>query len=372
MVLKLGKSELRIEKKEKKKESVLASLLGALMALALAFLVAGVIISMSGANPVEAISTMVVGAFGSKRMIGETLVKATPLMLGAAGLIIAYRCGMISIGTEGQIVIGGIFATVAGLALTGTPRIVALPLVMIAAGIGGGIWGAIPGILKAKLGVSEVINTIMLNYIAIYTLSYLVDKPLREPPGHFPQSAMIAETARLNILLPGTRLHTGLILALLSVVLVYLLMWRSPIGYQMRAVGYSQTAAKNAGIPIARNMVLSMLLSGVFAGLAGAMEVAGMHHRLMNAFSTDMGFDALAVALLGKLHPAGIVVSSILFGALRVGANMMQRTVQVPASLVQVIQGLVIIFVLMDTFLKNYAVSLVSRGKAALNKGGQA
>ena len=373
VIVNLGQTEIKITKKQKKEDSLFSSLIGSLMALFLAFAVAAFIISLSGADPFLAIETMIKGAFSSKRMIAETLIKSTPLLLTAAGLTICYRAGMISIGAEGQIIIGGIFGTITALYLVSSlPALIAIPLVLLAAGLGGGLWAAIPGILKAKLGVSEVINTIMLNYIALYGLSYLLDKPMREPLGAFPQSSMLAQNTWLPVIWPGTRLHFGFILAILSIVIVYLLLWRSPLGYQMRAVGFNQSAAKNAGIPIARNLILSIVLSGIFAGIAGGIEVTGMHHRLMNGFSTEVGFDAMAVAFLGKLHPLGVVVAAIFFGALRVGSGVMQRTVQVPSSLVSVIQGLVIIFVLMDTFIKNYAVSILKKGKNALAKGGKA
>ncbi|MEI7885687.1 MAG: ABC transporter permease [Clostridia bacterium] len=371
VIVNLGKIDISIFKKQKKEDGLVSALLGSLLALFLAFCVAAFIISLSGANPLLAMETMIKGAFSSKRMIAETLIKATPLLLAAEGLTICYRAGMISIGSEGQIIMGGLFATVTGLYFVkGLPSILAITIVILAAALGGGLWALIPAILKAKLGVSEVINTIMLNYIALYGISYLLDKPLREPSAINPQSSLLPENLWLPNILPGTRLHFGFILALLAALFVYLLLWRSPWGYQMRAVGFSQSAAKNAGIPIVRNLILSMVLSGVFAGIAGGIEITGIHHRLMNAFSAEVGFDAMAVALLGKLHPVGVVIAAIFFGALRVGSGVMQRSVQVPSSLVSVIQGLVIIFVLMDTFIKNYAVSVLKKGKEVITKGG--
>lgn len=357
MKVNLGNVAMTITRKKRIK-GLLPSLLGPLAALALALLVAAIVILLSGANPLIAYKSMLLGAFGSKQSIAETLVKATPLLLSALGLTIAYRTGLISIGSEGQIVMGGLFATLAGIYFKGLPGFILIPVLILAGMLGGAIWGGIPGYLKAKLGVSEVINTIMLNYIAIYFVAYLLNGPLKEPPGYFPQSPQIAKEAWLPILIPGTRLNIGIIIAIVSIFIVYFLLWRSPLGYQMRAVGHNQIAAKNSGIKIGKNLILALGLSGAFAGLAGMVEIAGLHHRLLGNFSSEYGFDAMAVALLGKLNPAGVAVASVLFGALRVGANMMQRTVQVPASLVFVIQGLIILFILMDEMIRNYTIQI--------------
>lgn len=232
-----------------------------------------------------------------------------------------------------------------------------IPVVILAGFVGGGIWGAIPGILKAKLGVSEIINTIMLNYIALYFVGYLLDVPLREPPGYYPQSAQIVQEGWLPFILPGTRLHAGILIALFLVAAYYFLMFRSPLGYKIRAVGLNPHAARYGGINVELNMVIAMVLSGGLAGIAGACEIAGVHHRLHALFAANYGFDAIAVALLGKLHPLGVLASALFFGALHVGASSMQRAAQVPASVVYVIQGLVIVFVLADMFFQKYIIS---------------
>lgn len=357
MKLNFGNVTMAITRKKRFK-GFLPSLLGPIGALVLAFLAAAIVIILSGANPLVAYKSMLSGAFGSTQCIAETLVKTTPLLLCGLGLTIAYRAGLVSIGSEGQMIMGGLFATLAGIYLKGLPSIVLIPIVMLAGILGGAIWAGIPGYLKAKLGVSEVINTIMLNYIAIYLISYLLDGPIKEPGGYFPQSAQIIKGAWLPYVIQGTRLHIGIIFAIVSILIVYFILWRSPLGFQMRAVGYNQTAAKNNGIKIGINLVLALGLSGAFAGLAGAVEISGLHHRLMNGFSSNYGFDAMAIALLGKLNPIGVAIASVLFGALRVGANMMQRTVQVPASLVYVIQGMIIIFSLMDEMIRNFTVQI--------------
>ncbi len=368
MTVKIGGTEVRVERKNKV-YSALRLALGPALALLLAFLCTAIIILLSGKNPLLAFREMFYGAFGSLVSLTETLVKSVPLLLAGLGLTIAYRTGLSSIGAEGQMIIGGLCATLCGVYLGFLPAVLLLPLTMIAGMLGGALWAAIPGFLKARLGVSEVINTIMMNYIAIYFVAYLLDGPLREPPGYFPQSAQVAEGAFLPILIPGTRLHAGVLLAILGVFFVWFLLWKSPLGFQMRAVGNNPIAARANGISVEKNIVLAMALSGALVGLAGMSEISGIHHRLLSGFSSDYGFDGIAVALMGKLNPFGVVVSALFFGALRVGANQMQRTVQVPSSLVFVIQGLVILFVLMDALLRNYAIKIVRSKKHAAEGG---
>lgn len=186
---------------------------------------------------------------------------------------------------------------------------------------------------------------------------------MREPPGYYPQSSLLSDKAMLSVLFPNTRLHSGFILALVSAVVVYFLLWKLPLGYQMRAVGYNAKTARTSGINVKKNLVLAMFLSGIFAGLAGAVEITGLHQRLLHGFSAEMGFDAIAVALLGGLHPLGVTVAGFLFGALRVGANMMQRTVQVPASLVNVILGMTILLILAQRVLTTLTIKIVSPRK---------
>ncbi len=367
MTLKMGNTEVKVEKKTKV-SSTLQSLLGTALALGLAFVATGIIILLSGINPLVAFAEMFTGAFGNMLSITETLIKALPLLLAGLGLTISYRTGLVSMGAEGQIIMGGLCATVCGIYFGSLPAVILLPLTMLSAMVGGAIWAAIPGFLKARLGVSEVINGIMMNYIAIYFVAYLLDGPLREPPGYFPQSSEIGAGAVLPILIPGTRLHAGILIAVLAVFFVWFLLWKCPLGFQMRAVGLNPIAARANGISVEKNMVLAMALSGAIVGLAGMSEISGLHHRLLSGFSSDYGFDGIAVALLGKLNPFGVVLSALFFGALRVGANQMQRAVQVPSSLVFVIQGLVILFVLMDVLLRNYVIK-ITRGKKQSAKG---
>lgn len=361
MMLQVGSGQVDIQRKPKRTISLLRKVTGPAIALLLSIAITAVIISLTGKDPILAFESMFAGAFGRIDSVGETLIKAVPLMLAGLGLTICYRTGLTSIGAEGQIVMGGLMATLVGVYMGNLPSYILIPLAFLAAMIGGGIWAGIAGYLKAKLGVSEVINTIMLNYIATFFVSFLIDGPLREPPGFYPQSSLLSENAWLSYLIKGTRMHTGVIVAVVAAVVVYILLWKLPLGYQMRTVGYNPIAAKTNGINVSRNMVLSMFLSGVFCGLAGAIEIMGLHHRLLSGFSSSYGFDAMAVALLGKLHPVGVTIAALLFAAMRVGANTMQRIVQVPAALVNVMQGIVIIMVLMESILRNFRISFKKR-----------
>ncbi len=359
MTIKVGSSELEISRKPSKAVSLLEKSIGSIIALLIAFAVTAVIIVLSGKSPAIAFESMFKGAFGTINSISETFIKAVPLLLAGLGLTICYRTGLTSIGAEGQIIMGGLMATIVGVYFGGMPRYLLIPVAMLAAMIAGGAWAGIAGYLKAKLGVSEVINTIMLNYIALFFVAYLVDGPMREPPGFYPQSPLLVKGAWLSYLIKGTRMHTGVLIAAAAVFIVYFLLWKSPLGYQMRAVGYNSLAARTNGINVNRNMVLAMFLSGVFSGLAGGIEIMGLHHRLMNGFSSSYGFDAMAVALLGRLHPAGVTIAAFFFAVMRVGANTMQRVVQVPVALVNVIQGLVIVLILMESIFRNFTIRLI-------------
>lgn len=321
---------------------------GSVIALFCALFISGLIISVFGVNPFDALRLIIIGAFGSTWNIAITLVKATPLLLAGLGLVVCYRTGLISVGAEGQIIVGGFTAALAGIYFPWLPSPVLIPLMILAGALGGGLWGAIPGYLKARMGVSEVINTIMLNYIAFFLINYLVDVPFRDPEGYFPQSALLHANAILPRIWPGTRLHLGFLIGLVGAVVVYILMWRLPLGYALRATGSNRNAAEFAGLKVNRNIILSMTIAGAFAGVAGMSEISGIHKRVISGFSSEYGFDAMAVALLGRKHPLGTIVAAIFFGALRVGASEMQRVLQVPASLIFVVQGLIIIFILLE------------------------
>lgn len=326
---------------------ILLELAGPFAAVALALVVGGVLIRLvTESGPIVAYSVLVQGAFGSVSASSETLVKAAPLLLTAVGIMVAFRAKVINLGAEGQLYMGAIATAGIGGFWSELPGPVYLPLTVGASMIAGAAWAAIPGILKARAKVNEVITSLMMNYVAIYLVDFLVNGPWRDPRGPEPMTPSIVAAARLGHVMPQSRLHIGIVFAVVSVVLAYVLLWRSGLGFRIRAVGAGPDASLQAGISVPKTIVLVMAISGGLAGLAGMGEIAGVHFRLMPGISGGYGFTAIVVALLGKLRPVGVAIASLLFAGLVVGADSMQQFAMVPAALVLVIQGLTILFVI--------------------------
>ena len=315
------------------------------IAIAFSLVVSLLMIWLLGADPLEAFAALVRGAFGSLNSIGVTLTRATPLMLAGLGVAFALRCGLFNIGGEGQIYIGAMAAVWVALNSPSLPYPLVLVLALVAGFAGGAFWGAIAGVLRAVRGINEIISTILLNYVAAYLVSLMVQGPMIEPPGYLPQTARIPEVAQLPILIPGIRMHAGTLLGLVAAVLLYFVLFRTPFGFRIRAVGANPSAARAAGMNVKRSIILAMVISGGLAGLAGIVEILSVQHRLSDFFSPGYGYDAIAVALLGGTNPVGVVLAAIFFGALRAGSNMMQRTTAVPAAVAGVIQGITVLFV---------------------------
>jgi simple sugar transport system permease protein len=288
---------------------------------------------------------MLSGAFGSINGLAETLVKATPLLLASLGVSVAFRSRLFNVGAEGQLYIGALAATLVAFRTGGLAPGLAIALVILAGALGGGAWGLIPGYLKARHGLDEIIVTIMLNYVATLLISFLVRNNLRDPSGYLPHSAPLPSATVLPVIVAGTRLHAGLFIALAAALLVFILLWRTRVGYELRMVGTGPEAARAAGINVALTTVVAMTISGALAGLAGMSEVAGVHHRLLEDISPGYGFTAIAIALLGGNSPLGITLASFLFAGLDVGSSAMQTRVGVPVHVVTVIQGAIILLV---------------------------
>jgi simple sugar transport system permease protein len=337
---------------------ILDALLPLLATLA-ALAVGAVMLIALGANPAEAYPALLDGAFGSTNALADTIVKATPLLLVGLGICIAFRGGVINIGGEGQLIIGALAATFIGLNFPGMSVLVLIPLAMLAGFIGGAIWGGIPGVLKAYFNVNEILSTIMMNVIAVQLMNFLLRGPLIDPvqlesASRIPQTARLERAFDLPRLVP-TRLHLGALLAVVLAFVVYIFLWRTTVGYRIRAVGKSQAASRYAGMNVKYHIVLALLLSGAFAGLAGAVQVYGLHHRMFTdgsaaGFTASAGFNGIVAALFGKLHPLGTIPASFIFGALLVGANSMQRAVQVPSAFITALNGLVVVFVVSSEF----------------------
>ena len=304
------------------------------------------------------------------RPFSESLVIAAPYIFAGLAVTVGFRGGLFNIGAEGQLFVGGLAAAFVGYAVTGLPWILHLPLAVVAGTLAGAIWGAIPGFLKARTGAHEVINTIMMNYIAFRLTDYLVSGPMAREDG-LPITPEIAPSAYLPALLPRpVRLHVGFFLALAVAALVYWFLWKTTRGFEIRMVGANPRAARYAGVRTTRTIVLTMALSGALAGLAGANQVLGLDHRMVRSFSTGYGFDSIALALLGNSHPFGVVLSALLFGFLRGGAARMQSVAGVPVEIIRVVQGMVIIFVAAPAIIRAiYRLRVVREEEPVLTRG---
>ena len=276
----------------------------------------------------------------------ESLVATTPYIFAGLAVALGFRGGVFNIGAEGQLYMGAIFSAYVGYSIVGVPAILHIPLALLGGALGGAIWGFIPGWLKAKTGAHEVINTIMLNYVAFHFSEFLLNGPMKRPGSFDPISPTIQPSAMLPVLFPPpTRFHLGFFIALGVAALVYWFLFKTTWGFELRTVGTNLFAAKYAGMNIVRTTILAMTLSGALAGLSGANEVLGVNHNLALSFSSGYGFDSIALALLGGSHPLGVVLASLLFGTLRNGATQMQVAAGIPIDIISVLQGIILAFV---------------------------
>lgn len=331
-------------------KTVMQQILILLGALVGALLVGAIFIVLTGSNPLTAYGVMMSGPFSSTYGFSETLVRTTPLLLVGLGIIISFRSGILNIGGEGQMLMGAVAAAAVALAMPDLPGLILMPLVLLGGMAAGGLWGGLAGWLKARLAVNEILSTVMLNQIAAQLYLFIIRIFLIDPQEvaygtGVPQTALLTSSVWFDRLITGSRVHTGFFLAVVMAILVYILLWRTTFGFRMRAVGEGPDAARYAGISVEKYLVIAMFLAGAFAGLAGAVEVTGVHHRALEDISAGYGFSGIVAALFGRLHPLGVIPASVLFGALILGADMMQRAVAIPAAIVLVIQGLVILFV---------------------------
>ena len=324
-----------------------------LLATFTALIIGAIIIVLTGSSLSDALNAygaLLQGSVGSLRAISETLTAATPLIFAGLSVALAFRAGLFNIGGEGQALIGGMFAVWVGFSITGLPIYIHLPLAVLAGIVGGAIWGFIPGVLKAKTGAHEVITTIMLNYIALRLVDYFLKTSIFQREGrNEPVSKTVEASANypafLSSIDPALRVHAGLFVALAAAVFVSWLLFRTTIGFEFRAVGANPNAARYAGISVTKVYILVMLVAGALAGSAGAGQVLGVLDRATPGFSEGLGFDGIAVALLGRSNPYGVVAAALLFGGLRAGGQQMQVSANVGIDLIAVIQALIIMFV---------------------------
>jgi simple sugar transport system permease protein len=326
------------------------------LAVLAALVIGSAFILWTGKSPVVGYQALWQGSFGSIQDFAELLVSTTPLIFTGLSVAFAFRAGLFNIGVEGQFIMGQIAAAWAGYFFTGLPTVIHLPLALLVGALVGGLWAVVPGYLKARLGVHEVINTIMMNYVALYFSHWLVMGPLRGHP-YLPQTKDILPTAELYRFLEPTRANIGILVALLAAWLVYFIMWRTTTGYEIRAVGFNPKAAEYGGISVAKNTVLAMVVSGGLAGMGGAVQVLGIQHKFYDIFSfTGYGLDGIAVALIGNNHPLGIIGGATLFGIFARGAQRMQSMADIPKEIIGIVTATVIILVGADQIIRRFAV----------------
>ncbi|WP_170007353.1 ABC transporter permease [Bacillus fonticola] len=335
------------------------------VSVVLGLLVGAFVMLFSGYNPLQAYGSLIAGVMSDSYYIGETIRQVTPYILAGLAVAFAFRTGLFNIGVEGQVIVGWVAAVWVGIAVE-APMYIHLPLSLLAAAVAGGVWAFIPGILKAKLGVHEVIVTIMMNYVALYTTNSLIRNVLTDNQD---RTETIAPTATLtsafleNVTL-YSRMHWGILIAMAAAIVMWFLLERTTKGYELKAVGFNTHAANYAGMSVPKNIVLSMVISGIFAGLAGAMEGLGtFEYASVKSGFTNIGFDGIAVALLGVNTAIGVVLAAILFGGLKFGSLNMPLEAGVPTEVVDIIIAVIIFFVASSYMIR----FLIARRK----KGGQ-
>jgi simple sugar transport system permease protein len=335
-------------------------------ALLVALAFGAVMMLALGADPIAGYRALLEGAFGGSYALSSTAIQAVPLLLVGVGICIAFRANVFNIGGEGQIAMGGLASAATALAFPDLPGFILMPLVLLAGALGGAVWGAIPGFFKANYNVNEILSTIMLNLVAVQVMNYLlagtlVDTSPTSSGGLIPETRVLPAAAQLPILLKGTQLHLGVPIAVVVAICVYILLWRTSFGFQVRAVGLSRNASAYAGMPVKRTITLAMTLSGAMCGLAGAILVFGsISHRMvtdgsLTGFTGSAGFNGIVVALFGGLNPLWTIVSAYLFGGLIVGGSALQVATGVPSDLVTALSGTIVVLVVSLEYLRRRA-----------------
>lgn len=327
---------------------VLALVVGAVIMVASSPLVRG---SLDPSLPIRAYGALVAGSVGSVNAIINTLVQATPLILAGLAVGIGFKAGLFNIGAQGQFLVGALAAAAVGVTLAGQPPLIAIPAAIVVGMLAGLGYGFLPGFLKAYTGAHEVVTTIMLNYVAVYVIAYVVSGPLRGENVTFARTADVGNAA-LPII-AGREGHIGILFAAIAVPALAWLLYRSTLGFEIRTVGANPEAARYAGMHPRLLIILTMSLAGLLAGLAGATEVLGQVGHMPAAYATSVGFDAIAVALLGRAHPAGILLAGILFGAMRAGSGLMQIQAGIPVQMVNVLQAVILFFLAAEVIVRS-------------------
>jgi len=318
------------------------------------------VLAAAGKSPLVALEALYRGTIGTTAGFAESIVQATPLMLLALGLAMAYRGKVWNIGAEGQQVFGAIAVTWFVLLFLGNPlpSFILIPVALLLSFIGGGLFAAIPALMKSRLGINEVITTIMMNYVAVEALNWLVRGPFQDKsiPGSYPESPVFPPQTSLPIIVPNSSVTIGIIISVVSCFLGYYFLFKTPLGYSIRAVGFNPSAAKTSGISVNRVINSAMILSGALAGLGGGVYILGVTHSLLPEQASGIGYTAVVVSLLGNLHPLGVIFSSIFFGALISGMSSVERALQIPRTLSLLSQGIIIVLILIIQVLARYEI----------------
>jgi general nucleoside transport system permease protein len=346
-----------IERRLTPADSPLAITTAMVLAVVAAMLITSLLFLLYGANPLHAYFALFHEPFATLRGFGYTLVRTAPLTLIALGTIVSWRSGFGYLGFEGCFVLGAAATTWLGLFTTAFPLVAFLPLALLLSFATGAVWAGLVALLRARFGGNEVLISLMTNYVAILIVQYLVSGPMRAPGG-VPETALLPRATWLPFILPGTRAHAGILLALLATLLVWMMLRKTPLGYELIVSGLRPSAARYGGIHVGARLVLAALLAGGLGSLAGTVEVLGEQHRLMDGISGGVGFTGIIVALLAKLNPLAVIPAAALYGGMTVGANAMQRRVGIPSSITFILQSLIVLMVLASDLFRRYRVKL--------------
>lgn len=325
-------------------------------AVIITFLLTAVLVMLVRANPLEAYYYFLIDPLSNRVSAIEVLVKATPLLLTGAAVTFAFAGGYWNIGAEGQLYAGAVAATAIGLQLKEASPWVAIPLMLVGGFLAGMLWALIPALMKVKLAIDEVVTTLLLNSVALFIVSALLNGPWRDPISQWPQSPEIAAAAIFPKLIPRSRLHLGFILAVIVIGLLWFVLTRTAFGLRMRAVGLGPEAARFAGINVSRTMLVAALVSGGIAGLAGVSEIAGIHYHLIDAISPGYGYTGIIIATLGGLNALGVALAAVFIGIIDTGSQTVSRALGVPAYLGDVIQATLLLVTLGMLLLQSYRI----------------
>lgn len=350
------------------RDALLWAVLSPLASVALGLAASGLMMLLLGHDPIRIFADLFGYVFRDFYNVAEIFAKATPLILTGLAFGFAFRASLFNIGAQGQFYLGVLASVACALRLGGLPPILLLPVCLTAAAAAGALWGGLVGFCKARFNANEFLVSMMSTYVAIAIMDFLLRGPLREAKAEYPQTDVIAESAWIPSLVPQTHLHWGFLVALAAAALAYVLLWRTGLGFRIRAVGMSRGAARYAGIDERRIFLTVFGIAGAFAGAAGFTEVNGIQHMAVQGFNPLLGSEGIGIAILGNAHPLGIVLSALLFGALKVGGNLLTQTTTIPSSIIGIMEGFVMLFVVLSYYVQHRVA--LARKKRNLKKGG--